>query len=147
MKVFEKKIEIKWADVDQNRHVRHSAYYDYGAFVRIKFMSEAGFGAYKMSELNIGPILFKEGCSFIKEVHPDDILRVNVLGGSMSEDGSRWTLYHELFNQNNEKVAHISAVGAWMDTEKRKLTTPPIELAKAFQSLTYGEEYVYKKSV
>tara|TARA_B100000809_G_C15086620_1_gene511698 strand:+ start:80 stop:523 length:444 start_codon:yes stop_codon:yes gene_type:complete len=147
MKIFEKIIEIKWADVDQNRHVRHSAYYDYGAFVRIKLMSEAGFGAHKMSELNIGPILFKEDCSFIKEVHPDDILRVNILTGSTSEDGSRWTLYHELFNQRNEKVAHIGAVGAWMDTEKRKLTTPPFGLIEAFRNLPAGEEYVYKKTI
>lgn len=147
MNTFEKIIEVKWADVDQNRHVRHSAYYDYGAFVRIRFISESGFDAHKLSDLKIGPILFKEECSFIKEIHPDDILRVNVLNGETSEDGARWTLHHELFNQHNNKVAHITAIGAWMDTEKRRLTTPPQKLADAFNSLQSGEDYVYQKSV
>lgn len=147
MNSFEKIIEVKWADVDQNRHVRHSAYYDYGAFVRIRFMSEAGYNAHKMAELNIGPILFKEDCSFIKEIHPDDTLRINVLNGNTKADGSRWELYHEIFNQRNEKVAHIGTVGAWMDMEKRKLTTPPTGLADAFHNLPTGDVYVYKKSV
>lgn len=147
MKTFEKIIEVKWADVDQNKHVRHSAYYDYGAFVRIKFISGSGFDANKMSNLQLGPILFKEECSFIREIHPDDTLRVNVLIGSTTEDGSRWILHHEIYNQHNNKVAHITAKGAWMDLEKRKLTTPPQKLADAFRNLPSGEDYVYQKAV
>lgn len=142
---FEKTIEVKWADVDQNRHVRHSAYYDYGAFVRIRFITEAGYGAKKCEEIKLGPILFKEECSFIKEINPDDTLRVNMLKGQISEDVSRWTVYHEIYNQTGEKVAHIKATGAWMDTEKRKLTIPPKDLAKAFNDLPIGEDYSYKK--
>ena len=110
-------------------------------------MDMAGFGSAEMEKLNIGPILFKEDCSFIKETHPDDTLRINVLNGVTSPDGSRWTLYHEFFNQRDEKVAHIGAIGAWMDTEKRKLTSPPHGLADAFHDLTKGDVYVYKKSV
>ncbi len=145
MKKFEKTIEVRWADVDQNRHVRHSAYYDYGAHVRIKFITEAGYGSAQLSQLKIGPVLFKEECSFIKEIRPDDTIRVNVLKEGISEDGSRWKLHHEIFNQNDEKVAHITIKGAWIDMEKRKLTVPPKELARAFQELPDGEDYVYKK--
>ena len=147
MKKFEKSIEVKWADVDQNRHVRHSAYYDYGAFVRVKFITHSGFDAKALGKLKIGPILFKEECSFIKEIHPDDTLRVNMLNGLSNNDGARWIVHHEIFNQHNEKVAHMTAKGAWMDLEKRKLTMPPKELAVAFNSLEVGNDYSYKKSV
>lgn len=47
---FEKEIEVRWADVDQNRHVRHSAYYDYGAHVRVACLTAAGYDADRLGE-------------------------------------------------------------------------------------------------
>lgn len=145
MNTFEKTVEIRWSDVDQNRHVRHSAYYDYGAATRIAFLNEAGFGSNMLESLHIGPILFKEECSFIREIQPNDQIRMNMLKGEVAEDGSRWKMHHELFNQRDEKVAHITILGAWMDLEKRRLTIPPVELAIAFQSLPEGSDFVYGK--
>jgi len=144
MKKFEKNIEVRWSDADPNRHVRHSAYYEYGAHARIRFFTEKGFDSQVMTKLNIGPILFKEECSFIKELRPDDNITVNILKGPISEDGSRWVLHHEIFNQNG-KCAHITVKGAWIDLSLRKLTTPPKELAAAFRDFPEGEDYVYSK--
>ena len=42
MNVFEKKPEIRWSDLDPNYHVKHSAYYDYGAYSRISFFNDHG---------------------------------------------------------------------------------------------------------
>ena len=141
MHKFEKTIEIRWSDVDQNRHVRHSAYYDYGAFIRIKCIAEAGFGAKELEENAIGPILFKEECSFIKEIKPEDTVRINMLKGDIRQDGSRWVIHHEMFNQRDEKVAHLTVHGAWMDTNLRKLKGPPAKLAAAFDELPVGNYY------
>lgn len=145
MKKFEKTIEIRWSDSDPNRHVRHSAYYDYGAFTRIRFFIESGFDSAKMNQLNIGPIIFKEECSFIRELHPDDTITINLLRGDINEDGSRWILHHEIFNSQGIKSAHLTIKGAWMDLIKRKLAIPPIEMKDAFLELPPGEAYVYKK--
>ncbi len=143
MTKYEKEIEVRWSDTDPNRHVRHSAYYDYGAHVRIRFFADIGFDSTKMSALNIGPIIFTEACSFIKEIHPNDTIRINMLKGKMNKDGSRWELHHEIFNQHG-KCAHITLKGAWMNLGERKLTVPPIELANALHQLSEGDEYVYK---
>ena len=146
MSSFERQIEVRWADVDQNGHVRHSAYYDYGAHVRIAFFNAVGFPNTRMSGLKIGPILFKEECSFLREIRPDDVVTVNLLKGAVKEDGSRWTLHHEIFNQEGKKAAHITIQGAWLDLEARKLSKPPQDLADAIQQLDEGEPFVYKKS-
>lgn len=146
MKKNEKKIDVRWSDCDPNRHVRHSAYYEYGAHMRIRYFADNGFSAFKMNELNIGPILFKEECSFIKEIHPEATILINLLKGEIADDASRWVLHHELFNQNGEKSAHITIKGAWMDLNLRKLTVPPIGLAEALHELPTGVPYVYKKS-
>lgn len=145
MKTFEKEIEVRWSDVDQNRHVRHSAYYDYGAHIRIRYFNELGFNAQKFAELNIGPVIFKEECSFIRELNPDDTITINLLNGETSEDGSRWALYHEIFNTKGEKSAHLKVEGAWIDLSKRKLTVPPIELANSMLDLPKGEDFSYRK--
>lgn len=98
-----------------------------------------------MAKLKIGPILFKEECSFIREIRPDDVIRINLLKGVVAEDGSRWILHHEIFNQDDVKAAHITIKGAWIDTETRKLTAPPAGLAESVATLAVGEDYVYKK--
>lgn len=146
MSTFSTTIAVRWSDVDQNRHVRHSAYYDYGAHARIRFFMEIGYSPSQMDGLNIGPILFKESCSFIKEIRLEDTIRVNLLKEDVREDGARWLLHHELYNQHDEKVAHITIQGAWMDLEKRRLTIPPKALADGFHSLTEGKAYSYKPS-
>lgn len=146
MKTFEKQIEVRWSDCDANGHVRHSAYYDYGAYVRIRCFAEHGFDTTKLTSLGIGPILFKEECSFIREIRPDDTIRINLLRGNVREDGSRWELHHEIFNQRDEKCAHITIQGAWLDLKLRKLAVPPTEMAKVLNELLQGEAFVYRKS-
>lgn len=146
MSKFEKEIEVRWADVDQNRHVRHSAYYDYGAFARIKFLESIGFGAKEMEKIGIGPILFKEECNFIREVKPTDTITVNVLRGPIQKGSAKWVLYHEIYNQDGVKCAHIKAQGAWMDLRERKISAPSDELADSFLQLEEGSDFVYAKS-
>jgi len=142
---FEKRIEVRWSDCDANRHVRHSAYYDYGAHSRIRFFSDLGFGSDTLTKLHLGPILFKEECSFIKELRAEDSIIVNLLKGEVNQDASRWVLHHEIYNQENIKCAHISIKGAWIDTVKRRLAIPPIELADALHKLPVGDYFVYGK--
>lgn len=146
MRAFEINLEVRWADADPNRHVRHSAYYDYGAHARIRFFQKHGFTTKKLEELNLGPIIFKEECSFIRELHPDDEIKINLLKGEMNEDGSRWVLHHEIFNQGGEKCAQVSTQGAWIDLSKRKLTIPPKAIADALLNLPIGDFYLYSKS-
>jgi acyl-CoA thioester hydrolase len=144
--LHETTIEVRWSDVDQNRHVRHSAYYDYGAHMRIRFFDRIGFNTEKLAEVGIGPILFKEECTFLKELHATDTVRINMLNGGARTDGSRWTLHHELFNQDGVKCAHLTVQGAWMDLKARKLTVPPSEIAESIAHLPAGEAFVYRKT-
>lgn len=146
MNKFESNIEIRWSDVDQNRHVRHSAYYDYGAHCRIRFFKAIGLDSDKMNTIQLGPIIFKESCSFIKELHLDDCVKINVLRGNVSIDGSKWELHHEIRNEEGHKCAHLSLSGAWMNLVLRKLVIPPKFILDALLALPKGKGYVYQKS-
>ena len=143
---FETKIAVRWADVDQNRHVRHSAYYDYGAHCRIALFEALDFGIDTMTAKNFGPVLFEEKCAFLKELHLNETVTVRVQKGEIRADGSRWELHHEIMNSKGEKAAHLTVKGAWMDLSARKLTRPPEAMAKPLLSLEQGEPFTYKKN-
>jgi len=138
---FKKQFEIKWADLDPNRHLRHSAYYDYGAHMRVKILEEIGLSMYKMVELKMGPILFREEAKFIREVGMQDTITLTCKLVRAREDGSRWSFIHEVYKQDGTKSAIITVDGAWMDIEKRKLMIPPTEISEAFLSIGRTEDF------
>jgi acyl-CoA thioester hydrolase len=125
MDKYSKKIEIRWADLDPNFHVLHSKYYDYGAYCRMSFLTEHGVTAQLMQEQHIGPIIFREECIFKREIRFGDELEVFLKLSKCNEDGSRWSMVHELWINSDTLAALITIDGAWMDTAIRKLANPP----------------------
>jgi acyl-CoA thioester hydrolase len=78
MSEFNRQIQIRWSDLDPNFHLRHSVYYDWGAFCRVEFLNEYGLTAEVMQHLHFGPILFKEECVFRKEIRLGDVVTMNL---------------------------------------------------------------------
>lgn len=87
-----------------------------------------------MMQYNIGPILFREECSFKREIHFGDDMLINMKIEKHTENFSRWTIAHEIF-KGNIVCATILAEGAWIDTVKRKLAIPPQEIIDIFQRI------------
>jgi acyl-CoA thioester hydrolase len=124
MGIFTKEISIRWSDLDPNFHMRHSAYYDFGAQHRVEVLEAQGLTMRVMQENYIGPILFREECVFRKEIRLGNKITISTKIGKMKADASRWTIVHELKNEKEELCAIISVDGAWMDTKLRKLASP-----------------------
>lgn len=145
MQSFIKNIEIRWSDLDPNFHVLHSKYYDFGAYSRMSFFVEHGMTPKKMSEYNIGPILFREECIFKKEISFGDAITVNLLLTKYTDDYGRWSMQHEIFKNADTLAAIINIDGAWMDTNKRKLTLPPESMHHIFNNTPRSINFeVYK---
>jgi acyl-CoA thioester hydrolase len=53
MKEFIKKVDVRWSDLDPNVHLRHSVYYDWGAFCRVAFFQEHQLTPETMAQLRI----------------------------------------------------------------------------------------------
>lgn len=131
MEPYSKTFDIRWADLDPNLHMRHTAYNDYAAHVRLCFLSDKGFDLKKFNQLGMGPVLFREETKYFKEVFSGDQLTVAVVVDSVSPDGRKWTIKHELTNSQGTKVAEITVDGAWLDLKTRKIVAPPPELMAA----------------
>ena|SRR5688572_29678627 len=91
-----KSIQVRWSDLDPNYHVRHSVYYDYGAYCRICFLSDHGVNSAFFYEHHFGPILFREECIFRREIRLDDLVSIDLQLVRSKSDYSRWTIQHIL---------------------------------------------------
>ena len=94
---FKVEFATKWSDFDPNRHMRHTAYNEYAAEVRIRFFSENNFSIHEFTKHNVGPILFTEEASFRKEILLGENISVNILLAGLSAKNERWKLVHEIF--------------------------------------------------
>ncbi len=122
---FIKEIEIRWSDLDPNFHLRHSVYYDFGAYCRIHFLHEAGITAGVMRQHSIGPVLFREECLFKREIKFGDQITISLKLRYVSNDFRKFSMVHELLKSNAETAAILTVDGAWMHTEQRKIVVPP----------------------
>jgi acyl-CoA thioester hydrolase len=121
---FSTTMQIRWADIDANGHLRHSAYFDFGATARMTFMSENGLTIGKLKELDIGPILFREEAIFKREISLQDVITVDVILTKSTPDFSRWSLRHNFHKAEGTLAAIINLDAAWINTKLRKLTKP-----------------------
>ncbi len=136
-------LEIRWADLDPNFHLRHSVYYDYGAYCRICFLEEHGLTNSMMQELHVGPILFREEAVFRKEIRLGDKLQIKLQLMKAKKDFSRWTIRHQLIKGENILSAIVTVDGAWINTLQRKLATPPSEVIAVFDQMPKAAEFVW----
>ncbi len=133
--MFTKKFTIRWADLDANIHMRHSAYNDYAAQTRLLFMAENGFGMDWFKEHNVYHILFREETVFLKEIRGNETITIDATLLKMTDDGSRWTIMNRFFKEDGTLAANLTVDGAWMDVVIRKLKLPPRELLLLFNEL------------
>jgi acyl-CoA thioester hydrolase len=134
-------MEVRWADLDPNFHLRHSVYYDYGATARIDFLQQHGITPAFMQQHAFGPVIFREECLFKKEIRPEDKITIDLNLQSASPDYARWSIRHTIFKNINIVSAVITVDGAWIDVVKRKLTIPPAEVVQTFNNMQRNEQF------
>ncbi|PVD51875.1 thioesterase [Terrimonas sp.] len=144
MDVYKKSPEVRWADLDPNFHMLHSRYYDLGAYVRMCFLTEHGLNLQVMAEHQMGPILFREECVFKREIKFGDKLDITLHMLKARKDGSRWTMQHHIYINDETLAAVITVDGAWIHTERRRLATPPPHFAEVFYRIPRGEGFEWQ---
>jgi len=141
MNEFIMPVDVRWSDLDPNFHVRHSVYYDWGAFCRIKFLSDHGLGPDVLTQHHIGPILFREECMFRKEIKYGDKLSISLQLLKSRKNHTRWSIRHRLIKNDNVLAAILTVEGAWMDTQLRKLASPPQMAIEVFSNMPKDEDF------
>ena len=135
---FRTRLKLRWSDIDANFHLRHSVFYDLSAQQRMDVMAELGLTMQAMREHHFGPVLFREECTFRREIGLHDIVFVDLEVRSFSADRSRFSFAHTFTKEDGTHCALLIVEGAWMDTRTRRLTAPPEGLLKALERIPHA---------
>ena len=149
--MFSSPIQIRWSDIDSNRHLRHSAYYDYGAMMRMDVLNKNGLTTELFEQSGFGPILFHEEAFFKREIILEDKITIDFECTKATADYSRWSIRHNIKKDDGTLAAIIHVDGAWLDLNKRRLIIPQEFVQKVFstfpRSADFQEIIMTKKEV
>lgn len=133
--MYLKEFEIRWCDIDANRHLGNTAYINYISHTRMAFFNEIGLSQKSLADLHIGPVVFYEHIYYFKEVFPGNPVKVSLELVGLSEDGMFFEFHHNFYDGNGKNFAHCEIMGAWIDTNTRTLTRLNEETLKNFNKV------------
>ncbi len=134
--------QVIWAQIDANRHLRHSAYADFCAQARSNMLNSMGLSLDRIAQAGIGPILFREELVYLREIQLDEYVKVTVQMTKYNLLNSRFSFRHEIYKSDGTKCAVVTVDGAWLDISKRKLTALPDEWQTIVERLPKSEDYL-----
>lgn len=138
---FECRFEVRWSDLDGNRHVRNTAFSEYATHTRFRLLAAHGFDQARLQALAFGPVMMREEIRYKREVLFGDELRVTIRCAGLSPDGSQWRVHQDVLRPDGREAAVLTIQGGWMNLESRKLAAPPPELASILLALPRTRDY------
>lgn len=137
MNSFFAETEVRWSDLDANRHLANASYMNFTSFARISYLRKHGVSMKHLAAWNIGPAVLREEFSFFREAHDGQKIIITVEQTGISEKGEMFEFEHNLYlKEEGIHLAYSRVFGVWFSMDKRKITPPPIEmfekLSKAF---------------
>ena len=139
--MFFKEFEIRWSDLDANRHMANSAYINFMSHTRMAYLGQLGFNQVSMAIHNIGPVVFYEHVYYFKEAFPGRPVKVSLELMGMSEDGMFFEFRHNFYDANGKNFARCEMMGAWIDLKERKLIGLPTEFLEAFRAMEQSKDF------
>ena len=121
---------FKWADLDMNGHLPHSAYIDIATDTQFAFAAERGYGQSEFEKLNFGPVILRLDVRFYREVGLEHSVTDSLIVRGQSPDWARWKTRHEITRSDGESAARVNLEGTWLDLQTRQAIEPPDELKK-----------------
>jgi len=139
--MYLKQFDIRWSDLDANRHLANSAYINFMSHTRMAFLIENGLGQRQMAQYDIGPVVFREQIFFFKETFQGQPIQVSFELGGTSEDGTFFEFIHNFYDHKGRHLAQGEMQGGWMNLKTRKLTPLPKSLLPILSNAPKTKNY------
>lgn len=135
-----------WADLDPNAHMRHTAYNDYAAQVRVSLFDWLEMPLNDLVASGYGPILMHEDTSFFREVRMNEKITVTCEALAFREDTKIWKFRQQILKESGELSCIIIATGAFMDLKTRKVVVPPEKILFMLDRIPKADDFhLFKK--
>ncbi|WP_347923463.1 acyl-CoA thioesterase [Pontimicrobium sp. SW4] len=118
--MYIKAFDIRWNDLDANKHLGNSTYVEYMSDTRMSFLMSHGLSLDVINNFGLGPIVMYEHVYYFKEIELDDKIKVSLEVSGMSEDGRFIKMEHNFYNELGKNLANAEMLFSWMDLETRR---------------------------
>ncbi len=155
--MYLKRFEVRWRDIDANKHLGNSAYIDFMSHTRMSFFIENGLGLEHLRSYDLGPIVFYEQVYYFKEILLGEPIFVSLETSGTSPDARFIQFEHNFYNKEGKNMAYAEMLLSWIDLKTRRLGKVPENLKEIidgfprtsnFRILTSEDRRKYaKKSV
>jgi acyl-CoA thioester hydrolase len=137
--LYKKVIEVRWADCDANRHMRHTAYSDMCAHTRISFLQNIGMDDAWFKESGLSPVMFKEQTEYFAEMLMGEEVTITIELGqdTGSEKSVCWV--NNLYKKDGTLAAKHQVVVGWMDLKQRKIAKLPLLATDKYLTELFNE--------
>lgn len=135
------KFEIRWSDLDPNRHLANYAFINFMSQARLNFLRTNGIDQNTLENYDLGPIAFYENIYYFKEVSPDSTVYLSVQLKGMAENGMFFEFQHNIYDENGRNLATCEMMGAWIDLKSRKLKAFPEDLLPNFNAMEKAADF------
>jgi acyl-CoA thioester hydrolase len=141
MEQYYKTYEVRWSDLDPNRHLANSRYTDLATHTRFCLLNENGFGQNEFAKHQFGPIIFGEEISYFKEVLFGEKIFIDFEVSGMTHDGRFYQFQQGFYKENGDQAALLILRGSWMNLTTRKLDRPKPEMMPLFDLIPRSEGF------
>jgi acyl-CoA thioester hydrolase len=141
--MFLKEFEIRWNDIDANKHLGNSTYVEYMSDTRMAFLTSHGLSLDVINDLGLGPIVFYEHVHYFKEIGLKDKIKVSLEVVGYSKDGRFIKIEHNFYNQEGKNLAFAEMLFSWMNLETRKLGKVPELMRAKIQKFPKSNNFKY----
>lgn len=141
MDAYSMTYEVRWTDIDANRHVRYSAYIDAAAELRYHFFTQHNLPPDAFDNLGVGPVYTTLTANFFREVRLGETLTITYQLAGLSESGIRWKMKHDFIKANGKKAVTVALEGTILDLATRTPVRPTPEIMAAFQQVPRSSDF------
>ncbi|QNJ97621.1 acyl-CoA thioesterase [Constantimarinum furrinae] len=139
--MYTKEFEVRWNDLDANRHLANSSYISYMSHTRLSCFMDGGFGQREMVEFNMGPVVFYEHIYYFKEVFPGKPITVSAQLKGLSEDGMYFSFLQNFYDTEGRNIARGEMMGSWIDLGTRRLRPLPEKMLRIMEGLPRTNDF------
>lgn len=139
--MYIKEFEIRWADLDANRHVANSSYVDMLSDTRMSYLNEHGVTQKYFEEQGIGPVIFSEELFYISEIRANEKISISLELLANTANGKYIKFAHCIFNTEHKLSVYSIVFFGWFNLTSRKLIEPPLKIKELFDTMSKAEGY------
>lgn len=138
---FTTTVHARWGEMDQNGHMRTSAYLAVAEDVRMQYFAAHGFPMPRFLSLGIGPVVQGDDLRYRAELRLLEDVTVELAMDGLSPDGARFRMRNTFVRRDGMVACAITSTGGWLDLTERRLVAPPDDLAALLAGMTRTDDF------